>query len=552
MQLLALREAVLAFSADLSLSETLKRIVVAAAQLVNARYAALGVPDDSGETLIEFITTGLTPEQEAQISRRPRGHGILGLILREGKSLRLTQLSEHPRAVGFPANHPPMTSFLGVPITQRGKQIGDLYLTDKIDADEFTEADQAVIELLASHASIALQNARLFQAAVARSRELQERNRELAALNVVAQAVSEHLDLNRVMAEALDQVLAVTEAEVGEIFLLDENNDELALALHHGPFADEFQTIRRFKKGQGFPGQVATLGKPLLSTDLARDMRYLRREVIDAGFKSYVSIPLLSKGKVVGTLDLASRRVDVFDVAGLTLLEAIGHQIGIAVENARLHKQVTQLAVLEERQRIGMDLHDGIIQSIYAVGLTLDYVQAQLADSDMGGASDRLTQAAEALNTTIRDIRAYILDLRPRRFEGDNLIAGLKQLIVEFKANTLMSVEFSADTAADASLTPEARLALFHIAQEALSNAAKHSRASRLDVRFAIEDGNTVLSLRDNGQGFQTDRIERRVGHGLMNMHDRAVAIGGSFSAGSNRDNGTEVRVTLPRRTDFS
>ncbi|HLF01242.1 MAG TPA: GAF domain-containing protein, partial [Anaerolineales bacterium] len=400
-QLLALREAVLAISSDLSLSETLKRIVAAAAQLVNARYAALGVPDESGETLIEFITTGFTAEQEARISHRPRGHGILGLILREGKSLRLKHLSEHPQAVGFPAHHPPMASFLGVPIVQKGQQVGDLYLTDKIGAEEFTEEDQAIIELLASHASIALRNARLYQATVERSQELQERNRELAAVNAVAEAISAHLDLERVMTEALDQVLAVTEAEVGNIFLVDESTDDLVLALHRGPFPELFQSIRQFKRGQGFPGQVAELGRPLLSTDIAHDARYLRREVIEAGFKSYVSIPLFAKGKVVCTLDLAARKVEAFDEAGLPLLSGIGHQIGIAVENARLHQQVAKLAVLEERQRIGMDLHDGVIQSIYAVGLTLEYVDAQLIDGDTGGASDRLKQAVDALNATI-------------------------------------------------------------------------------------------------------------------------------------------------------
>ncbi len=372
-QLLALREAVLAISVDLSLAETLKRIVVAAAQLAKARYAALGVPDESGETMVEFVTTGMTAEEEARISHRPQGHGILGLILHEGKSLRLKNLQEHPRSAGFPPHHPPMASFLGVPVTHKGKRLGNLYLTNKIDSDEFTAADQRLIEFLAAHA-------------------------------------------------------------------------------------------------------------------------------------------------------------------------------GIAIENARLHERVQQLAVLEERQRIGMDLHDGIIQSIYAVGLMLEYVNGQLADGEMSGASERLQQATDALNTTIRDIRAYILDLRPRRFEGRDLVSGLRQLLAEFKANTLISVDLAADSDADISLTPEARLALFHIAQEALSNAAKHSRASRVEVRLVNEGDSVVLSLKDNGQGFKQDRVEQRVGHGLMNMHDRALAIGGLFTVNTNGEGGTEVRVALPRR----
>ncbi len=547
-QLLALREAVLAISSDLSLAETLSHIAKAAARLADAQYAALGVPDEAGETLVEFVTSGMTAEEESVISHRPRGHGILGIVLHEGKTLRLSSIRQHPRSVGFPPNHPVMTSFLGVPIVHKGKQLGNLYLTNKLSGGEFTESDQAIIELLASHAANAIQNARLYQATLDHSRELQERNRELAAVNAVAAAISEHLDLNTVMTEALDHVLAVSDAEVGEIFLLDEASEDMVLALHRGSFPDAFQTIRRFRRGEGFPGQVALTGQPLVSTDLANDMRYLRREVIRAGFNSYACIPLFAKGKVVGTLDLAARNTNVFDQSSLTLLEGIGHQIGVAVENARLYKQVTQLAVLEERQRIGMDLHDGVIQSIYAVGLTLEYVNALLADDDLLSATDRLKQAIDALNATIRDIRSYILDLRPRRFEGDDLISGLKRLLGEFKANTLMTIDLNADADADKALVPEARLALFHIAQEALSNAAKHSRASRMEVRL-INDGHEVLlSLRDNGRGFQPEKVERRVGHGLVNMEDRAIAMGGRFTVGAGiNGRGTEVCVRIPK-----
>jgi signal transduction histidine kinase len=372
--LLALDEAALAVSADLALAETLKRIVVAAAKLVNARYAALGVPDETGEVLIEFVTTGITPEEAARISHRPRGHGVLGVILREGVSLRLRDVRAHPRAVGFPARHPPMTSFLGVPIVHKGRRLGNLYLTDKQGAEEFTAEDQRLIELLAVHA-------------------------------------------------------------------------------------------------------------------------------------------------------------------------------GLAIENARLYEQVQQLRVLEERQRIGMDLHDGVIQSIYAVGLTLEYVSAQLADGDAAGARERLPTAIESLNATIRDIRSYILDLRPRHFEGDNLIEGLKRLLAEFKANTLMIVDFIADPLADRALVPEARLALFHIAQEALSNSARHSRASRMAVRLLDQGDTVMLALNDNGHGFNPEQVERRVGHGLMNMQDRVRALGGSLTLGPGTNGqGAEVRVVVPKK----
>jgi signal transduction histidine kinase len=372
-QLTALLDAILSVSGDLTLSETLKRVVVAAGKLTNARYAALGVPDESGAFLAEFVTSGLSAEAEARIGHRPRGHGLLGLILREGQTLRLRDLSQHPRSYGFPPNHPPMKSFLGTSIMHKGRSLGNLYLTDKQGAEEFSDDDERLIEMLATHA-------------------------------------------------------------------------------------------------------------------------------------------------------------------------------GLAIANAQLFTEVQKLRVVEERQRIGMDLHDGIIQSIYAVGLTLEYVDGLMLDADIEGARERLRTAVESLNATIRDIRAYILDLRPRRFEGSNLVAGLHALLAEFKANTLIAVEFNTSSEVDDALWPEARMALFHIAQEALSNAAKHSRASRVQVSLLAEDGEIKLSVSDNGQGFNSARVEHRAGHGLNNIQDRALALGGRMNLHSPPGQGTTLQIIIPRR----
>ncbi len=369
-QLQALLDAILSLSANLSLAETLQHIVKAGATLTQARYAALGVPNETGTYLAEFITTGLSHEEETRIGHRPRGHGLLGAILRGGETIRLHDLTQDSRSYGFPPNHPPMRSFLGTPIRHKGRAIGNLYLTDKRNAEEFTEDDERLVELLASHA-------------------------------------------------------------------------------------------------------------------------------------------------------------------------------GLAIENARLYTQVQQLRVVEERQRIGMDLHDGIIQSIYAVGLTLEVMDGQLADGDLTGARDRVRTAIGALNDTIRDIRAYILDLRPRRFEGNDLVAGLQQLLTEFRANTLMAVDFTADANVDNGLRPEARLALFHVAQEALSNAAKHSHATGMTVTLRAAGDGVRLTLRDNGRGFDMAASERRVGHGLLNMQDRIQTQGGKLEIESTVGEGTEVTVEI-------
>ncbi len=545
-QLIALRDSVLAISSDLSLPEVLQRIVEAAARLAQAQYAALGVPDETGTTLAEFVTAGLSPEEQARIPQQPKGLGLLGVILREGKSLRVREIAADPRTAGFPAGHPVMGSFLGVPILYKGQCLGNLYLTNKLGADEFTEADQALIELLAAHAAGAIQNARLYHATIERSRELEERNRELAALNAVAVATSHHLDLNLVMAEALDQVLSVSGAEAGEIFLRNEANDEMVLALHRGTFSEAFQSITAFKLGEGFPGQVALTGQPIVSSDLANDGRYLRKQVIAAGFKAYACIPLSSRGKVVGSINLAARDPNTFDDSSLTLLIGIGHQIGVAVENARLYEQVAQLAVLEERQRIGMDLHDGVIQSIYAVGLQLEYIRGLIDDGNLHKARERLGAAVEGLNHTISDIRSYILDLRPLQFQGDDLVDGLRKLAAEFKANTLVVTDLELAPEANQHLSPEARIALFQITQEALANVAKHARASHTLLKLKADADHVTLEVKDNGQGLPPRGAPRRVGHGLLNMNRRAQAIGAEFEVISQPGRGTTIRVQVP------
>ncbi len=371
-KLLALDTAVLAISGDLSLADTLARIVKTAAELAEAQYAALGVPNDTGEFLAEFITTGISDEDAVRISHRPRGHGILGLVLREGQTLRLRDLKHHMHSVGFPANHPEMASFLGVPIRRKNRRLGNLYLTNKLTADEFSVEDQLIIELLAAHA-------------------------------------------------------------------------------------------------------------------------------------------------------------------------------GVAIENARLYEAVQTLSVVEERQRIGMDLHDGVIQSIYAVGLTLEYVKAQLVDGDVGGAAERLDTALDSLNGTIRDIRAYILDLRPPRLENDDLNGALNRLLAEFKANTLMQADLRIESGTLDKLSGGVSQVLFHVVQESLSNAAKHSRASRVDVRIVKDASSVHLTVRDNGRGFALEDTEQRFGHGLRNMRDRAAAIGGELTIKGRLGKGTEVRLTFPR-----
>jgi two-component system, NarL family, sensor histidine kinase DevS len=551
--LFALNEAARAITSELELDKVLQLIIDAARELVGARYAALGAPDEKGE-LAQFIVSGIETDAVKRIPHPPRGLGLLGALLEEGRTIRIGRIQDDPRSVGFPAHHPPMSSFLGVPIRGRGgKVLGNLYLTEKMDADKFSAADEELIEIFAGHAAIAITNAGLFRSSAEREQELAERNRELAALNAVARATAQHLDLEDMLGVALDQVMLVIGMESAEIYLQEEETGDMVQALYRGQAQEAFGSIRRFKRGEGFVGHVAQTGLPIATTNLARQNSldgyppFLRQAVINEGFTSLVFTPLKAKHHVIGVLGLASRSHGPFNEQELALLEAIGHQVGVAVENARLYSRVAQLAVVEERARIGMDLHDGVIQSIYAVGLTLESIRLMLNGSKE--TNRLLSLAIDGLNDVIRDIRNFILDLRPQRFEGD-LGRGLARLVREFQANAMVLVQLTAPPDVIALIPPKMARSFFMTAQEALANVARHARAGHVIVELRRTKGGVALLVSDDGLGFDSEEQAQMTGHGLANMRLRAASLHGALDIQSAPGQGTTIRMELPLRLE--
>jgi signal transduction histidine kinase len=543
--MVALHHATLSLFSDLSLQGVLRRVIQAAQELANARYAALGIPD--GEDGLEtFLTTGLTEEEIAAIERHPTGDGLLGEMLRSGKSIRLDDIRQHPSSVGFPKGHPQMTSFLGVPIAAYGRPIGQLYLTDKQDASGFSLEDQRLIEMLTSHAAAAIENARLYQKVLENENELGERNEELGLMFSLATAVSSSMDLDLLLEVMLGRVMSLFHASAGEIFLLQESEGIYQKAIHLGDSPEAFWEIERFKMGQGFIGQVAQTGTPRWTSHLSEEVDFLRKTVVDEGFETLVCAPLMAPGKVTGVLSLAFKHNRQIEDSEIGLLAAVGAGVGVAVENARLYRQARRVAVLEERERIGMDLHDGIIQSIYAIGLTLDYTRLQVQDSS-DEAADRLDGAIAGLNCVIRDLRSYILDLQPARIQTDDLDVALGRLVKEFRANTLIDAELKVEEDATAYFQAQHANELFLIAQEALANVAKHAQPSRvlISLRFTATDCVT-LQIIDNGQGFETGEEQELIGHGLSNMSERARLLGGQLSIVSSPGEGTTVTARIP------
>jgi signal transduction histidine kinase len=268
--------------------------------------------------------------------------------------------------------------------------------------------------------------------------------------------------------------------------------------------------------------------------------------VAKEGFRQVAHLPLKSGEAVLGVMTVATRSSDPLDDRGLQLLEAVGNWAGLALENARLHHDARRLAILEERNRIGMDLHDGIIQSVYGVGLALENATLAL-DEDPARAKSLVKDSIKGLNQAIRDIRAYILDLRPRQLGNEGLLAGLKRLATEYRANTFSEIELTGPDSGLEQIAQVSSLALFHICQEALGNAAKHAGARHVAVRLWLTDERALIEIQDDGKGFPVETSSASIGHGLSNMHTRARAVGGDVEITSSPGEGTTVFAWVPR-----
>jgi two-component system, NarL family, sensor histidine kinase DevS len=543
-RLVALHRASLELVSDLSLETLLERIVSLAREQVGAQYAALAVLDDEG-SFEQFIPVGMSSEEISRMAHPPTGQGLLSIAKRGARTVRISNIQKDPRSVGFPDHHPTMKSFLGVPIILGDFLLGQIYLTDKENYPEFTEDDERVIETLAAYAAVAISNARLYRDLIDQDRALAQRNEDLALLNDVAAALASSLEVDEILDRTLSRVMSYLKVEAGEIFLMEEGGQELRMAIHRGDSARAFWTKDSFRLGEGVVGTVAATGKQFISTKLHKEALFLRPAVVKEGFTCLASIPLMARGNVIGVMNVATRGSRSLDKRELNLLTAIATWAGTTIENARLHRQARRLAVLEERDRIGMDLHDGIIQSIYAVGLALDYARLAIEENP-DQACHKIEQAIEGLNSTIGDIRSYISDLRPRQLGGRNLLEGLQRLVEEYQKNTMTEAVISAPQDGLAVLPTQHATALFHIAQEALANVAKHAHAGRTNVHLWTTNERVLLEVADNGKGFDVESTAMTLGHGLSNMRSRAHKVGGEVEISSEPGEGTTVLAWVP------
>ncbi len=370
--------------------------------------------------------------------------------------------------------------------------------------------------------------------------------RALAALNQAALAIASELDVDKVLQLIVDSARDLVGVKYAALAVGDwrmPGAGNVHRFVVSGMEREDIKKIAHWPQGKGLLGAVIHGQQPVRVMHIEEDPRSVGVPGGHPVMNGFLGVPIIAAGEALGNLYLTDKIGDEFNDADQRLIEMLAAHAAVAIQNARLYSQVERLAILEERTRIGMDLHDGVIQSIYAVGLTLESTRLALP----GGAEEvsaLLDTAIEGLNDAIRDIRNFILDLRPRRFAGD-VQQGLAQLVREFQANTMVPVSSSVPERLEDLPLPQGR-AIFLTTQEALANIARHARATKVDIALHYSTDRVMLSIKDNGRGFDTGNESLRVGHGLANMQARAESLHGAFSIHSSLGNGTEVTLDLP------
>ncbi|MEU4575269.1 GAF domain-containing protein [Nonomuraea sp. NPDC023979] len=527
----ALLEAVVSVGSDLDLETVLRRIVETATKLVDAAYGALGVVGDDS-TLVQFIPVGLSEEEIARIEHWPHGLGLLGLLIKDARPVRLGRISDHPESYGFPPGHPPMGTFLGVPIRVRDEVFGNLYLTEKRGGGEFDEEDEAVVIALATAAGVAVENARLYE-------ESRRRETWLQASAEVTTSLLSGAEPRQVLTTVAARAREMCDADLVEVLLPEPSGESLSVAVAEGEGAADV-------RGTAFPvpgtsvGEVFTRGEPMTDQDLhgaPGTGSPLRRLGLGPG----LMVPLGTAPKVHGVLTLAKRSGRLpFSDADRQMLQSFAGQAAIALELAKARRDAERLGLLEDRDRIAKDLHDLVIQRLFATAMTL-MSTVRLVERPEAG--KRLQHAIDELDETIRQIRSSIFALQGPREEAAPSLRGQIVDLVEGAGGHLgfmpgLRMEGQLDT-----LVPDAVAEhLLAVLREALSNVVRHSRATRADVLVEVAGSALTLVVSDDGVG-----VGERARHsGLRNIGERAALLGGEADVESPEGGGTRLLWHVP------
>jgi len=523
----ALLDAALAVGGELDLHPTLQRIVESAATLASARYVALGVLNRDGDGLVDFITYGITEEQRARIGPLPRGHGLLGLLISDSRPIRVADLAEHQAAFGFPEHHPPMRSFLGVPVRVRDRVFGNLYLTEKQGSGDFTREDEEAVVALAAAAGVAVEHARLFE-------QVRRRERWLAATAEIQRMLLGRVD----RADALALVAARARETAGAdlcVVVLEQDDGQLLVEAVDGSSEGLVGTpLPRY-------GGLADVVDRGTTVRLAEGAEATGLE----GVAAAMLVPLTGPGGAGGALVVgwSSAQGDGWlEDPDVKALEGFAAQVAMALDRAQAQEDRSALAVLADRDRIARDLHDLVIQRLFATGLSLQGATRQVADADV---ASRLGAVVQDLDQTIRDIRGTIFELG-RNDDVPDLRGQIRDVVAGAEGTLGFRPRLTLHGPLDTAVPEPVRPHLVAVLIETLSNAARHAQAGQVEVRVAVEgtgaNASVVATVSDDGKGFSGSRKES----GLRNLRDRAASVGGSCEIEPGVGAGTVVRWRAP------
>jgi two-component system, NarL family, sensor histidine kinase DevS len=533
-------DAGIAVSSELTLDGVLQRIVETAAELTSARYAALGVIDRSGLALERFLTAGIDPETHERIGDLPRGRGILGVLIRDAQPLRLHDLTADPRSVGFPPHHPLMRSFLGVPILLRGVAYGNLYLTEKTDGGDFTAEDQEVVTLLAAQAAVAIENARLYESA---TRWLAQ----LESLTEVGNALAGETELAPLLELIASRLRDLIDAELVLITLPAPGGDlriEAAVGALAEGLAGKSLAQAGSKSGRVLERRRSERVDSTLD-DIEVDQEVARRIAMRSG----LFVPMIVGNRAIGVIAAHNKRGPDprFTDEDLRIAETFAARAAVAVDLADRVARDALRRVVEgqelERRRLARELHDETGQALTSILLGLKRVEDAKTREDARAAA---TELREEIVKTLQSVRRLAVELRPKALDDFGLVPALERLADAFGGESGIAIDVEANLD-ETRLPPEVETALYRIAQEALTNVAKHADAEHVSLIVTRRDGSVTVVVEDDGRGFGAVGGESG-GLGLVGMKERVGLLGGRLAIESTEGSGTTIVAEVPLR----
>jgi signal transduction histidine kinase len=539
-RLRALLDATIALTAELSLDSLLQRLVETSASLTGARYAALGVIDETGAALERFVTTGLDEETYAAIGDLPRGRGILGVLIRDSQSLRLHDLGADPRAVGFPPNHPPMHSFLGVPIMLRGVAFGNLYLTEKADGSDFTGEDEEIVRLLASQAAVAIDNARLYESATRWSRQLE-------SLHQIIRSLVEESDLDRMLDLVCRRLRELIGARLTTI-QLPAGEDALRIAAADGDGDSAYGLV-----GTHTSRQRSKAGKVLERRQSARVDEVIDDPEIDQedarrmGVRSCLVVPLIARDRAIGVITVVNKvgRETRFSEPDLRIAELFAARAAVAVDLSERVARDTVRRVIEaqeqERRRLARELHDETGQALTSILLGLKTIRAA---TDAQGAEQAESALRELVVTALQDVRSLAVELRPSSLDDFGLVPAVERLTTTLNEQGNLRIALESNLP-EQRLAPEAETVLYRFVQEALTNVSRHASAGHASVVLSARADGVSAVVEDDGHGFDPADI-RADALGLVGMRERLALLNGTLSIESTPGRGATLIAFVP------